>query len=129
MKRLMKRLRIILVFALVLLTSAVALAQSGNGFDLTWSTVDGGGGVSLAGGYVVQGTAGQPDAGEMSGGGYSLRGGFWGYPQIAGEVATPTQTPTPTATSVATSTFTPTPQPGETPQAEGTPVFVPIVNR
>ncbi len=113
----MKRLRIILVLALVLLTSAVALAQSGNGFDLTWSTVDGGGGVSLADGYTVQGTAGQPDAGEMAGGGYALRGGFWGDPQLAGEVATPTQTPTPT------STFTPTPQ------AEGTPVFIPLVNR
>jgi hypothetical protein len=57
------------------------LAQSGGGFDLTWSTLDGGGASSAGGGYQVSGTVGQPDAsaaGAMSGGDYALTGGFWG---------------------------------------------------
>ena len=46
-------------------------------FDLSWWTVDGGGGTSTGGGYRLSGTIAQPDAGELSGGGYSLTGGFW----------------------------------------------------
>jgi hypothetical protein len=38
-------------------------AQSGGGFDLSWSTMDGGGGTSTGGAYAVSGTIGQPDAG------------------------------------------------------------------
>ena len=53
------------------------LAQSGGGYDLTWSTIDGGGGTSSGGGYVLGGTVGQPDAGTMTGGIYTLAGGFW----------------------------------------------------
>ena len=52
-------------------------AQSGGGYDLTWSTIDGGGGTSTGGGYSLSGTIGQADAGKMSGGAYSLSGGFW----------------------------------------------------
>jgi hypothetical protein len=56
-----------------------ALAQSGNGYDLTWNTVDGGGRtVSGGGGYALGGTMGQPDAGALTGGRYTLVGGFWG---------------------------------------------------
>ena len=63
--------------ALLLLTSA-ALAQSGDGYDLSWSTVDGGGHTfSVGGDYVLGGTAGQPDAGCASGGDYAICGGFW----------------------------------------------------
>jgi hypothetical protein len=54
------------------------LAQSGGGYDLSWNTVDGGGVTfSVGGGYELGGTAGQPDAGVLSGGGYTLGGGFW----------------------------------------------------
>ena len=71
---------------LLLLAAVPALAQSGggyqvarSGYDLTWSTVDGGGGTFSTGeGYSLGGTAGQPDAGVLSGGGYTLAGGFWG---------------------------------------------------
>ena len=57
---------------------APARAQSGGEYDLTWSTVDGGGYTFSAGGdYALGGTTGQPDAGEMAGGNYSLSGGFW----------------------------------------------------
>jgi hypothetical protein len=60
------------------LLSSVARAQSGGGYDLSWSTVDGGGATwSEGGGYSLGGTVGQPDAGVLSGGGYTLAGGFW----------------------------------------------------
>ncbi len=85
----MKRtlLIVVLVLALINLTGFQNLsglppvhAQTGEGYDLTWSTIDGGGAMNAAGGaYTLGGTAGQPDAGAaMSGGGYTLVGGFWG---------------------------------------------------
>ena len=52
-------------------------AQTGGDYDLTWSTVDGGGGTSIGGAYTLTGTAGQPDAGTHSGGTYTVAGGFW----------------------------------------------------
>ena len=55
-----------------------AHAQTGGGYDLSWSTIDGGGMMfSTGGGYSLGGTMGQPDAGTLSGGGYTLAGGFW----------------------------------------------------
>jgi len=54
-----------------------ALAQTGGSYDLTWNTIDGGGGRSTGGPYTLTGTIGQPDAGAMSGGDYELLGGFW----------------------------------------------------
>jgi hypothetical protein len=39
--------------------------------------ISGGGGTSTGGVYIVSGTIGQPDAGAMTGGNYSLTGGFW----------------------------------------------------
>lgn len=70
---------------LLLAGGAAAYAQTGGGFDLTWSTIDGGGDTSPGGGYMLSGTIGQPDAGAMSGGDYTLIGGFWsGAPAGAG---------------------------------------------
>lgn len=64
---------------LLVLLPTVALAQSGGGYDLSWNTVDGGGYTfSTGGGYALGGTIGQPDAGVLTGGGYTLVGGFWG---------------------------------------------------
>lgn len=71
------RLRAPLAACLFLLLASAALAQSGGGYDLGWSTVDGGGAWSTGGGYALGGTAGQPDAGLLAGGGYTLAGGFW----------------------------------------------------
>jgi hypothetical protein len=62
---------------LALAGATTSLAQTGGGYDLTWSTIDGGGGTSAGGGYTLTGAIGQPDAGVMSGGGYTLTGGFW----------------------------------------------------
>src|SRR5690606_5636596 len=44
------------------------------------------GGTSTGGVYSVSGTIGQPDAGTMSGGNFTLNGGFWG---IIAAVQTP----------------------------------------
>jgi hypothetical protein len=57
----------------------MVVAQSGGDYDLSWNTVDGGGATfSIGGDYTLGGTIGQPDAGAMGGGDYSLSGGFWG---------------------------------------------------
>ena len=78
------RLRAPLAACLLLLAAVPVLAQSGGGYDLTWSTVDGGGGTfSTGGGYSLGGTAGQPDAGLLTGSGYALGGGFWGGGAVA----------------------------------------------
>ena len=81
----MKRLRLMVLTGLVTLivvlgllaAAPTATAQSGGGYDLTWSTVDGGGGQSAGGGYTLTGTIGQADAGTQSGGSYTVAGGFW----------------------------------------------------
>ncbi|MCX6026041.1 MAG: hypothetical protein NTY23_07275 [Chloroflexi bacterium] len=71
--------RITPMFACLALLALVvpALAQSGGGYELTWSTIDGGGGASTGGDYSLAGTIGQPDAGQMSSGSYEVGGGFW----------------------------------------------------
>ena len=69
-------LRLICLLALTLALGAAALAQTG--YSAAWWTLDGGGALSSGGGYLLGGTAGQPDAGKLAGGGYTLTGGFWG---------------------------------------------------
>ncbi|MEJ5309098.1 MAG: hypothetical protein WHX52_04955 [Anaerolineae bacterium] len=67
------------LLASLLLLPALALAQSGGGYDLTWNTIDGGGATFSAGGaYSLGGTVGQADAGTLQGGAFALGGGFWG---------------------------------------------------
>ena len=47
-------------------------------YSVAWYKVAGGGGTSTDGVYTASGTIGQPDAGgPMTGGNYSLTGGFW----------------------------------------------------
>ena len=67
-----------LSLAVILYLAASVLAQTGGDFELSWWTVDSGGGTSTGGQFSLSGTAGQPDAGLLSGGVYSLGGGFWG---------------------------------------------------
>jgi hypothetical protein len=59
-----------------LLVIVPAWGQTGGDFDLTWSTIDGGGGTSSGGDFTLRGTIGQLDAGVMTGGDYELLGGF-----------------------------------------------------
>ncbi len=71
---------------LYLTFSSPVVSQSGDGYELTWFTVDGGGEtVSTGDGYTLGGTAGQPDAGQLTGGEYLLDGGFWGSGAVTGE--------------------------------------------
>lgn len=64
-----------LLFVLVLLVPAIGLAQN---YSINWYKVAGGGGTSSGGNYQVSDTIGQPDAsGAMTGGNYSITGGFW----------------------------------------------------
>ena len=74
-----KRFLIAITLTLValLVMAGVVLAQSGGEYDLSWSTIDGGGGTSEGGGYSLSGTIGQPDAGNSQGGDFTLDGGFW----------------------------------------------------
>ena len=76
MKKRLVFLALIALFCLV----GVAQAQSGGGYDLSWSTVDGGGYTWSEGDYYkLGGTIGQYDAGGEHRGEevYELQGGFW----------------------------------------------------
>jgi hypothetical protein len=64
-----------LILLLGLLVPTISFAQQ---YSIDWYKVAGGGGTSTGGVYAVSGTIGQPDAsGAMSGGNYSVTGGFW----------------------------------------------------
>src|SRR5262245_17103638 len=58
--------------------SGLALSARAQNFAIDWFTIDGGGDTSSGGNFSVSGTIGQPDTGvTMTGGGFSLTGGFW----------------------------------------------------
>ena len=58
-----------------------AFAQSGGGYDLTWTSIAAAGGTLTGGAYSLVSTIGQPEPGAAaSGGGYSLTGGVLGGP-------------------------------------------------
>ncbi|MHC4655070.1 MAG: hypothetical protein ACYTDW_12620 [Planctomycetota bacterium] len=61
---------------IVLLVILAASAASGQ-YELSWYTIDGGGGQSTGGQYKLIGTIGQPDAAYSAGGNYELLSGFW----------------------------------------------------
>ena len=62
-------------WCLVLLMAA--LCTNAQSYSIDWFSIDCGGGPSTGGGYTLSGTLGQPDAGTLSGGSYTLEGGFW----------------------------------------------------
>lgn len=66
----MKRVPIILIF---LILTSLGFAD----YQISWHTIDGGGGRSSGGLYTLTGTIGQPDAAYSRGGNYELLGGFW----------------------------------------------------
>ena len=64
-----------IVLILSLLFPAIGFAQQ---YSIDWYKTAGGGGTSANGQYSLSGTIGQHDAGgPMTGGNYSLTGGFW----------------------------------------------------
>jgi hypothetical protein len=66
---------IMLILLGLVLTAGVAIAQTG--YTLPWSTANGGGGSSSGDGYTIQGTVGQTQVNTLTGGGYTLSGGYW----------------------------------------------------
>jgi hypothetical protein len=72
----MKTLKLLFLLGSCLLVS-IAFPASAQTYDISWFSIDGGGGTSSGGTYSVTGTIGQPDAGVLSGGNYSIVGGFW----------------------------------------------------
>ncbi|HFQ95330.1 MAG TPA: hypothetical protein ENK30_02035 [Anaerolineae bacterium] len=66
---------LVALLALVVL-GAAALAQSSMSFDLSWHSVDGGGGESSSASYQLSGAIGQADAGSHASASFKLTGGF-----------------------------------------------------
>jgi hypothetical protein len=60
-----------------MMTVGLGAASARAQLAVNWYTIDGGGGTSSGGTFVVSGTIGQPDAGSMSGGIFVVNGGFW----------------------------------------------------
>lgn len=63
-----------------LILPTLVQAQTGDDFDLNWSTIDSGSKVSSGGDFYLGGTVGQADANQMdtmSGGEFEMSGGFW----------------------------------------------------
>jgi len=83
----------------LLFSAALVHAQS---CSVEWFTFDGGGGTSTGGVYSVSGTIGQPDAGgPMTGGNFSLTGGFWSLLSVVQTPGAPSLNITLTATNTA----------------------------
>ena len=60
------------ILLLMLLAASTATGQ----YELTWYTIDGGGGQSSGGAYILTGTIGQPDAADSQGDIFIVLGGF-----------------------------------------------------
>ena len=70
-------------------------------YSIDWYKISGGGGTSAGATYQVTGTIGQPDAsGAMTGGSYSLTGGFWSLIAVVQTAGLPNLTITQSANSV-----------------------------
>jgi len=90
-------MKILLIISL-LLVAASANAQQ---YSMDWYKISGGGGTSTGATYEVTGTIGQPDAGgAMSGGSYSLTGGFWSLIAVVQTARLPNLTITHSGNSV-----------------------------
>ncbi len=77
---------------MLLLTAFKLCAQP---YSVDWYKISGGGGTSTGSVYSVTGTIGQPDAGgAMSGGNYSVTGGFWSLISVVQTLGAPTLTVT-----------------------------------
>lgn len=73
------------LMALSILLGCTLTAVNAQNYAIAWFTIDGGGGTSSGGAYSLSGTIGQPEAGMMTGGSYTLQGGFW---SVVGAVQT-----------------------------------------
>jgi hypothetical protein len=79
---------ILLAAAFLLITMFGAQGQS---YSIDWFKIAGGGGTSSGGTYQVSGTVGQPDASvAMTGGPFSVTGGFWSLLSVVQTAGAPT---------------------------------------
>jgi len=89
----MRKLLLVVVLVAVALAARRALptvAQTGGVYDLSWNSIDGGGITFATGGnYSLGGTFRQADAGVLSGGPYTLTGGFWAALNTGGSTYLP----------------------------------------
>ncbi len=84
----MNKLSKIFLLTVALLVPAAAHSQT---YTIDWFKISGGGGTSTNGQYTLSGTIGQHDAGgPMTGGGYSLTGGFWSLISVLQAPGAPT---------------------------------------
>jgi hypothetical protein len=68
--------KIVLMFLLMI--ASISFAQIGGNFEISKSSIDAGGGLAIGGSFSINSSIGQADASnELSGGGFSLTGGFW----------------------------------------------------
>src|SRR5882724_11803507 len=66
------------IFLLLASANLFAAAVQGQSYSLDWHKIAGGGGSSSSSQFALSGTIGQHDAGgPMTGGRFSLTGGFW----------------------------------------------------
>lgn len=80
------------IVSTVSLVVAAGSARAQN-YSIDWYKIAGGGGTSSNGQYTISGTIGQHDAGgPMTGGNYSLTGGFWSLISVVQTVGSPTLT-------------------------------------
>jgi len=71
----------------------IALKACAQQYSVDWYKISGGGGISTNSQYALSGTIGQPDAsGVMSGGQFSVTGGFWSLISVVQTVGAPTLT-------------------------------------
>lgn len=79
-----------LVLMLGLLAPTLCFAQN---YSIPWFKISGGGGTSSGGPFTLVGTIGQPDASmTMSGGNFSVSGGFWSLIAAVQVTGSPTMT-------------------------------------
>lgn len=84
------RYRAIVMSATLALALGASLpTRAGSGYEWVLGRVCSGGGYSADGSYEINMSIGQPEAGVMATGEYSLWGGFWGGAQATYEVYLP----------------------------------------
>jgi len=85
-----------------LLTCVLCVSARAQNYSIDWHTIDGGGGTSTGGVYSVSGTIGQPDARPtLSGGNFSVNGGFWNLVSVVQTPGAPLLSLSLTATNTA----------------------------
>jgi hypothetical protein len=79
------------IFGAMLAFLAITICVRAQTYSIGWHKIGGGGGTSSNGEYSLTGTIGQQDAGPaMTGGGYSVTGGFWSLISVVQTAGLPT---------------------------------------